>query len=409
MLVERHATAPVVAVVTHVRAGYFDEPDEWVGIAHVLEHMFFKGTPRHGPGALARETQLLGGYINAGTIYDKTVYYAVAPSAGGGLARIAALQADALRHLSLDESQLARELEVIVQEARRKLDNPGAVTVESLYAELYRRHRMGRWRIGTPEQLRQLTAADLRAYYRSRYVPERVIVSLVGDLDPEAAVALAERTWGDWTADASTVEPSPEEPPGRPGTLKITTGDVARPMAAFGWRTVGALHDDTPALDVAADVLSSGRSAWLDRQVRDTGLAAAIGAGHSTPGEVGVFDVTLTGSPATLRQAVRRAMDAVRTLHELGPSVDDLARVRALNRTRWARRLEAAEGRATALAEFEALGGYQGLNVYLDRIAHVDVDQVRRAAATWLSDGPSGSLYLPRDLSWDEHDWPPHA
>ena len=79
LLIERDTTAPVVAAVTHVRAGYFDEPDEWVGIAHVLEHMFFKGTKRRGRGELAAETQRLGGYLNAGTIYDKTVYYTVLP------------------------------------------------------------------------------------------------------------------------------------------------------------------------------------------------------------------------------------------------------------------------------------------------------------------------------------------
>src|SRR5688500_11058208 len=87
ILVQPDSSAPVVAVVTHVRAGYFDEPDEWVGIAHVLEHMFFKGTRRRGPGDLAKETQLLGGYLNASTIYDKTVYYTVLPAAEGALAR----------------------------------------------------------------------------------------------------------------------------------------------------------------------------------------------------------------------------------------------------------------------------------------------------------------------------------
>ena len=124
VLVQQDASVPVVAVVTHVKAGYFDEPDEWVGIAHVLEHMFFKGTTRRGPGELARETQQLGGYLNAGTIYDKTVYYAVVPSANNGLAQAVELQADALMHVALDPDELRRELEVIIQEARRKLDSP---------------------------------------------------------------------------------------------------------------------------------------------------------------------------------------------------------------------------------------------------------------------------------------------
>ena len=149
LLVQRDTSVPVVAAVTHVKAGYFDEPDAWVGVAHVLEHMFFKGTPAHGPGTLARETQRLGGYLNAGTIYDKTVYYAVVPSADDGLTRAVMLQADALMHAALDPDELGRELEVIIQEAKRKLDNPAAVTGETLYELLFRRHPMRRWRIGT--------------------------------------------------------------------------------------------------------------------------------------------------------------------------------------------------------------------------------------------------------------------
>src|SRR5258706_7969518 len=75
-------SAPVVALVTHVKAGYFDETDDVVGIAHVLEHMFFKGTPSRGVGDLAKETKSVGGYLNAATIYDHTVYYTVLPSSG---------------------------------------------------------------------------------------------------------------------------------------------------------------------------------------------------------------------------------------------------------------------------------------------------------------------------------------
>ena len=175
LLVQREPAAPVVAVVTHVRAGYFDEPDEWAGIAHVLEHMYFKGTARRGPGEIARETQRVGGYINAGTIYDKTVYYTVLPSARGGLERALDVQADALMHAALAPDELRRELEVIIQEAKRKLDSPGPVTTETLYALLFRTHRMRRWRIGTEDGLRQLTHDDVRAYYESRYTPDRTI------------------------------------------------------------------------------------------------------------------------------------------------------------------------------------------------------------------------------------------
>ena len=119
LLVQENRSAPVVAVVTHVKAGFFDEPDRWTGISHVLEHMFFKGTPRRGVGAIARETKSAGGYLNASTTYDHTSYFAVLPASG--FAQAVDIQADALRHSLIDESELARELQVIIQEAKRKV------------------------------------------------------------------------------------------------------------------------------------------------------------------------------------------------------------------------------------------------------------------------------------------------
>ena len=82
VLIHPDPTAPAVSVVIHVRAGFFDEPDRWQGISHVLEHMFFKGTPTRGVGQIALETKALGGYLNAYTSYDATTYYVVLPAAG---------------------------------------------------------------------------------------------------------------------------------------------------------------------------------------------------------------------------------------------------------------------------------------------------------------------------------------
>jgi zinc protease len=109
LLVRRDTSAPVVAIVTHVKAGYFDETDDIVGIAHVLEHMFFKGTPTRGVGQIARETKSNGGYLNAHTIYDHTSYYTVLPSSGfvPGLE----IQFDAYARSVIDAEELAREQE----------------------------------------------------------------------------------------------------------------------------------------------------------------------------------------------------------------------------------------------------------------------------------------------------------
>ena len=410
ILVQRDDTIPVVSIVTHVRAGYFDEPDEWVGISHVLEHMFFKGTARLGPGELARRTQHLGGYLNAATIYDRTVYYTVVPAANDGLRRATELQADALMHAAIDADELRRELEVIVQEAKRKLDTPSAVTGETLYELLFTRHHMRRWRIGTEEGLRRLTAADVRMYHRTRYTPGRTVVALTGKLDPAEALDVARVTYGAWTLADADVPGSPAEPPGGAARLRVLHGDVQRPLAAIGWKTVGPLHPDTPALDVASAILGDGRGSRLYRKVRLPGLAGSVGAAHYTPGDVGVFDVSLTGDGGKLDDAVARSLDLVAELGERGPTPADLERVRALTTTQWARRLESADGRGSALSQFEALGDVHLGDAYLERVMAVDAADVIRVARQYLEPGRACAvLYLPEGATTrhTEAAWPP--
>jgi zinc protease len=409
ILAQREPSARVVAVVTHVNAGYFDEPDEWVGISHVLEHMFFKGTARRGPGAIARETRMVGGYLNASTIYDQTVYHTVLPAADGGLTRALDIQADALRNAALDPEELARELEVIIQEARRKLDNPRALAGETLHQLLFTVHRMRRWRIGTEEGLRRLRSQDLRAYYRTRYTPDRTIVALVGDLDVDPALELASQAYGDWAPPRAVFPASPREPDGRRAELRLLRGDVARPLAAIGWRTVGALHPDTPALDVAADLLGVGRGSRLWRAVRLPGLAAGVGAAHYTPTEVGVFELSVETEPDRLDQAVRRALDLTADLAAREPAEPEMARVRSLTQAQWAARFESMEGRGAALCQFEALGGYRLADTWYQRTLEVTGAEVRSVAERYLgSDGECAVLYLSPGGSTElEGRWPP--
>src|SRR5918999_4916698 len=217
LLVQPDHSAPVVAVVTHVKAGFFDEPDHWTGISHVLEHMFFKGTPRRGVGAIARETKAAGGYLNAGTGYDHTSYFTVLPASG--LETALDIQSDALRNSVIDADELARELQVIIQEAKRKRDTPGAVAQETLHEVMFDRHRIRRWRIGHEDHLARLTRDDVFAYYQSRYVPERTIVAITGDLKTDRALECARAAYADWPRAAGAVDVSPREapPPGGPG------------------------------------------------------------------------------------------------------------------------------------------------------------------------------------------------
>jgi len=395
LLVQPVPGSPAVAAVTRVRAGFFDEPDEWAGISHVLEHMFFKGTPSRGVGAIARETKAAGGYLNAATSYDYTAYYVVLPARG--LREALTIQADALRHAALDPEELAREIVVIIEEARRKLDSPGAVAQETLHQLLYDHHRIRRWRIGTEEGLSRLRREDLERYYRTRYVPERTMVAIAGGVDPDQALAVARDLYGDWAAAPGAENLSPAEPPRRERHARTVEGDVRQTHLTLGWRGVGSLHPQAIPLELGAAVLSLGRSSRLYRALRETGVVSSVGAGHFSPTEVGVFSIGAELDATRLDPALRAIAAELIALCRNGPTAAELERVRTLLRARWARRFESAEGRASELAAAEALSHAGLLDEEYERMLRVPPDEIRRAVAAHLDPQAVAAVaYVPR-------------
>ena len=396
VLVQRDASAPVAAVVTHVKAGFFDEPDRWQGISHVFEHMFFKGTPTRGVGQIARETKAAGGYLNAGTSYDYTTYYVVLPASR--LAEAVDIQADALMHATVDADELARELQVIIQEANRKLDTAAAVTQETLNEVMFDYHRVRRWRIGYEAQLARFTRDDVMGYYRSRYVPQRTIVSIVGDVDVDAALQLARRTYRGWRTGAGEVDRSPEEPAHREVRARSLSGDVTQAEVALGWRGVRPLDQRAIPLELAAAVLGAGRGSRLYRAIREPGLASSVSAWHYAPTELGIFSIDATCPAERATEVIERVAVEVDSLVRYGPSSDELERARTLLQARWSRGMEEMDGRASALATAEALGDFRLLDREFADLATATTEQVRQAAADCLDPGAvSGVVYYPRD------------
>lgn len=413
LLVREDRAAPVVAVVTRVKAGYFDEPDTEIGIAHVLEHMYFKGTPTRGPGEIATATKEVGGWLNAHTIYDATTYITVLPSASWE--RGLDIQFDAFANSLIDADELRRELEVIIQEAARKEDTPSAVTAETLYEVLHDTHRMRRWRIGREAGLRTFTHEMVHRFYRNWYTPSNSILAIVGDVDGAAVQAAVAARYGALPVRDPLPDHGPEEARWRGSRYRALTGDVQQAHATFGWRTVGPLHPDSPALDVASAILSTGRASRLYRAVRERGLAMSVSAYHYTPTQLGVFAVGLVGADATIAAATAAAWQQVRALQRHGPTEDELQRVKHVLHTRRLRSEESMEGQASEMVAWEALGGADVADVWWRAVDAVTGADVRRVLGTWCTDDtaaavsyrPSGGAPLAPDgqslvATWNE-------
>ena len=395
VLVQEDRSSPVVAIVTHVKAGYFDETDDQQGLAHALEHMFFKGTKKRGVGEIAKETKASGGYLNAHTIYDNTSYFTVLPSSG--FANGLDIQADAYANSVIDADELAKEMEVIIQEAKRKSDNPSAVATETLYELLHDAHRMRRWRIGREPGLRSFTRDKMNAFYHNFYRPSNTILSISGDVDPEAALRRVTDLYGSLEAAEPARTPGPREPDTQGFRYRELAGDIAQSELVLGWRTPGTLHRDTAVLDVAASILATGRASRLYRSVREKKLASSVTAYDYTPTELGVFVVHAETEPESTAEAAGVIWNQ---LHQLGVGAleeHELTRVRRIFEARWARRLETAEGRANYLAEWEALGSWRLGEEYFERFMSASVDDVQRVTRKYLTEERAAALiYRPQ-------------
>jgi zinc protease len=391
VLVQQDRTAPVVAIVTWVKAGYFDETDDENGLAHALEHMFFKGTAKRGVGEIARETKSIGGYLNAHTIYDNTVYYTVLPSSG--FRKGLEIQADAYANSVIDSAELAKEMEVIVQEAKRKSDNPSAVATEKLYELMFDVHRMKRWRIGHEPGLRAFTREKMRSFYRNFYRPANTILSISGDIDRDDALAEVTRLYGKLEPGAPQRAPGPGEPERSGFRYRELAGDIAQTQLVIGWRTPGTLHPDTPVLDVAAAVLGTGRASRLYRAVRERKLASSVGAYDYTPTELGVFVVNAEAEPDKAVSAARAIWHELGVIRDVRVPAHELERVRRIFEARWVRRLETAEGRANYLAEWEALGDWRLGDQYFGRFMSVDPAGIQQVVTKYLRPDNAAALF----------------
>ncbi|MCM2269293.1 MAG: insulinase family protein [Thermoanaerobaculia bacterium] len=384
LLVRAQPGTGVVAIDTWVKAGYFHEPDEVAGMAHLFEHMFFKGSAKF-PGAerIAQELAAVGGDSNAGTIYDSTNYYFVVPAEG--FARAAEIMADAIAHPTFDPAELAKEAEVVIEESNRKLDNPVPLSLERMLAVSFTEHRIKRWRIGSNEVLRNIRRDDLLAFFATLYRPENLIVAVAGDVTHAEARRIAEASFGALPRGELVKRRGPSEPPQTAFRYGRSSGDLQQGYSVLGWHTVGVGGDDELALDLAAAILGDGRSSRLFRHAVGPEAAATANAAHWQFEDVGVFMMQASFDEGRRAEVDRRLLAEIERLKAHGPTEAELRVAKNVARSQTVLGLEDALGQAQALAYAEANYGYRALGDRIVAREAVTAAQVRDAARRYLT------------------------
>jgi len=308
-LVKRDASAPVVAVQIWVGTGSIHEGDHiGAGLSHYMEHMIFKGTPTRGPADVTRQIDEAGGDINAYTSHDRTVFYADLPSRNWKTG--VDVLSDAVMNASLPEEEWQREKEVILREFAMGNDSPQRVHGKLLYSTAYRVHPYRVPVIGYEDVFKTMSRDHLEAFFRQHYVPDNMIIAIVGDIDPLEVQNYLASVFKDFKRKARSPVILPAEPSQLTTRLARETGPYQVSRLHWTYHTVSVDHPDAPALDILSSILGDGRSSIMNRVIREERhLVHSINAWSHTPANGGLFGFSSTydlDNEHELIQAIRQ-------------------------------------------------------------------------------------------------------
>ncbi len=387
LIVEEDRSAPVASVQAWCGTGSIHEA-EWMGagLSHILEHMLFKGTAKRPPGAIAREVQEQGGYINAYTSFDRTVYWIDVPAAGAAVA--VDILADAMQNATLPEDEYVKEQEVIRREFAMGFDDPNRqstqLMLDTVFTESPLRHPV----IGYLDVYNKLTRDDVLRYYHRRYVPNNLTFVVVGDVDAGALRDQLGKLFD--TAPRQALDPvfiAPEPPQMGPREIHREFPATELSRLNLAWRIPGLTHPDTPALDILGDILGSGRSSILNTELREKKpLAHSIGAGMYAMQNEGVFAIQAVTDPDKRDAVETESLALVEKIKTDGVTPQQLERARKSLLASQLATLTTARGKASDLGSNWLLTRNLDFGRhYLDAVASVTADDVRRVAREYLS------------------------
>jgi zinc protease len=393
VIVKEDHRAPTVVHMVWYGAGSMDEVSGTSGVAHVLEHMMFKGTKTVKSGEFSRRIAAAGGRENAFTNRDYTAYFQQVPKAA--LSQMMQLEADRMSNLLVTDAEFSREIKVVMEERRlRTEDQPRALVAEALNAEAYFAHPY-RWPvIGWMNDLENMNYVDARNWYARWYVPNNAFVVVVGDVNADEVFALAQKYYGRIKARPLPKRKPQLEPEQRGARRVVVKAPAELPYLLMGWKCPVLRDVDRDwqpyALEVLAGVLDGNESARLNQSlVRNKRMASEVGAGYDTtargPGMCSLEGTPSQGTSAAELETGLRAELA--RLVDDGVTEDELARVKAQVVASQIFKRDSIFGQAMEIGQFETAGlSHRDIDRVLEHIKAVTAEQVRAAAKQYFAD-----------------------
>ena len=307
LVIREDHSAPVVSAQAWCKAGSIDE-GKWLGagLSHVLEHMLFKGTTTRAAGRIDQEVQDAGGYMNAYTSFDRTVYWINVPNTGAAIA--IDILCDIVQNALLPAEEMVKEKQVILREMDMNQDDPGQRSARRLFETAYTKSPYRFTVIGYPDIYNEVQREDVFTYYREKYAPNNLFFIVIGDIKAKEVEDQIRAAFAKAKARAMPPSVLPQEPKQVAAREVIEEGPIEMGHFHFSWHIPELRHPDVPLLDVLATLLGSGRSSRLYQEVREKkGVVTSVDAWTYTPGNAGLFGMSAVVEPAKF-EAAREAM-----------------------------------------------------------------------------------------------------
>jgi zinc protease len=394
LIVREDHRAPTVAHMVWYRAGSMDEINGRTGVAHVLEHMMFKGTDKVKSGEFSRLVAAVGGRENAFTNRDYTAYFQQVEKSK--LDDVMKLEADRMSNLNFDDAEFLKEIQVVMEERRlRTEDNPSSLLNESLMATAYMSSPYRHPVVGWMNDLQNMKASDARDWYRSWYAPNNATVVVAGDVDPKQVLASVEKYYGSISAHELPVRKPQVEPPQKGVKQVQIKAPADNAQLTMAWKVPrlepGKLDDVEPyALELLTAVLDGYDNARLNRTlVKQEKVVNDVGVGYdmiSRGPELFVISTTMAKGK-TVEQAQKSIRIALEDLKKQGILESELKRIKVRILSEQIYKRDSIFGQAMEIGSTEVAGfSWKDIDYMLEKMQTITPEQVQAVAKKYLVD-----------------------
>lgn len=387
-VIHQHLPAtPVVVVDVWVQAGATQEPEDWFGMAHFLEHMIFKGTPALAPGVFDTEIENRGGMTNAATSHDYAHYFLT--TAVPYLEETLPHLADLLLNAAIPEDEFVRERDVVLEEIHQAYDDPDWIAFQALSESVYQRHPYGRSVLGTASELMNHSPEAMRCFHRAHYQPENMTVVIVGGIAQEPALELVNRTFQQFSdrrhCPQSEVVGEPLLAGIRRQELYLPRLEQARLLMA--WTGPGVDHFRSAyGLDLLSVLLAEGRSSRLVRELReDQQLVHAISSNFSLQRSSSLFTISAWLEPQHLERVESLICAHLDELQNTLVSERELARCKRLLCNDYAFSTETPNQLAGLYGYYNTIAQAHLAVIYPEQIQSFQAEDIQSLAQQYIS------------------------